>query len=277
MINDEIITCISCGKLRKRSDICASKNPYVTALKSTSLLLFFALGLISCHKGLYPAKLAHAGYRIKADDLRDTTMLALIAPYRDSVDKSMNEVVGTALATLQKKQPTGSLGNFMADAVKTMAIKQFNTPVEIAIINYGGIRSPELAKGAVTRGRVFELMPFDNLMVLQKLTGAQVQQLFDHLAERGGWPIAGATFVISNKKAVDILVGGRPLQPDQTYTLANSDYVANGGDDAAFLKPIPQINSGYLIRDALITYIRQLHQEGKAITENNENRIRHAE
>lgn len=247
------------------------------SFKYINLLLLLTLGLVSCHKAMHPTKLAYHGYKVDAAAPRDSAMVRLLAPYRDSVDRSMNEVVGIAAATMEKKQPSGSLGNFMADAVLEMAAKQFNMPVDFAIINYGGIRSLQLAKGEVTRGKVFELMPFDNLMVLQKLSGEQVQQLFDYLAARGGWPIAGASFVIRNKMATDILIAGKPLDKSKTYTLANSDYVANGGDDASFLKSIPQINSGYLIRDALLAYIRNLQQQGKPIAENLENRIRHAE
>ncbi|OLY94724.1 hypothetical protein BUE76_07555 [Cnuella takakiae] len=245
--------------------------------KYINLLLLLTLSLASCHRAMHPAKLAYHDYKIDAAAPRDSAMMRMLLPYRDSVDKSMNEVLGIAAATLEKKQPSGSLGNFMADAVLDMAAKQFKMPVDFAIINYGGIRSLQLAKGEVTRGKVFELMPFDNLLVLQKLSGDQVQQLFDYLAARGGWPIAGASFVIKNKQATDVLVGGKPLDKNKTYTLANSDYVANGGDDASFLKPIPQINSGYLIRDALLTYIRNLQQQGKPIAEITENRIRNAE
>lgn len=240
-------------------------------------MLLLTLAFTACHKAMQPIGVAYQDYTIGTSLVRDPALLAMIAPYRDSVDKNMNEVVGMAAATLEKKQPSGSLGNFMADAVLAMARKQFDQPVDFAIVNYGGIRSPQLAKGTVTRGKVFELMPFDNLLVLQKLTGVQVQELCDYLAARGGWPIAGATFVIQNKKAADVRIGGVPLQTDKTYTLANSDYVANGGDDAAFLKPIPQINSGYLIRDALIGYIRNLTQQGQPIAENTENRIRYAQ
>lgn len=267
--------CITCGKQPFAPDICASKSPIVIFSKlPIPLLLFLLASLAACHKGLQPASLAYQHYNISPQQKTDSQMMQLIRPYHDSVVSSMSEVVGTAAATLEKKQPSGSLGNFMADAVLAMSALKFETGVDMAIINYGGIRSAELVKGDVTRGKVFELMPFDNLLVLQKLTGQQVQQLFDYLAARGGWPIAGATFTIKDKKATDVLIGGKPLENDKVYTLANSDYVANGGDDAFFLKPIPQINRGYLVRDALMDYIQGLK---KPIAANTENRIRHAE
>lgn len=185
----------------------------------------------------------------------------------------MNKVVGTAAATLEKAMPSSSLGNFMADAVLHMSRVKFNRPVHFSLVNYGGIRSNQLPQGPVTMGKVFELMPFDNLMVLQELTGAQVQQLCDFLAGHGGWPVAGITFNIRNKKAIDIRIDGRPLDMQQTYTVSNSDYVANGGDGAAFLRDIPQISNGYLIRDALFEYISFLQQQKGQIEANNEKRI----
>jgi hypothetical protein len=34
-------------------------------------------------------------------------------------------------------------------------------------MNSGGIRLPEMPAGAITQGKIFELMPFDNLMVFK--------------------------------------------------------------------------------------------------------------
>lgn len=246
-------------------------------VKTNWLLLVLLLCMGSCTRVLQPGNVTYEQYHIAANQAKDTALQALMQPYRDSVDRSMNEVVGTAEATLEKAQPAGSLGNFMADAVLAMAAQKFNTKVDAAIINYGGIRSNQLAQGAVTKGKVFELMPFDNLLVLQKLSGAQMQQLLDYLAVHGGWPVAGISMQIKNKKAIDILINGQALQADKEYILANSDYVANGGDGAAFLKAIPQISNGYLIRDALFDYIKSLNKDGKPIYNNTEMRIRHAQ
>jgi 2',3'-cyclic-nucleotide 2'-phosphodiesterase (5'-nucleotidase family) len=80
----------------------------------------------------------------------------------------MNDIVGFVEESLDKKQPEGSLGNFMVDAFLTMARDKYNTPVDLAVLNSGGIRLTQLAAGNMTRGKVFELMPFDNLLILQR-------------------------------------------------------------------------------------------------------------
>jgi hypothetical protein len=58
------------------------------------------------------------------------------------------------------------------------------------------------------------------------------------------------------------------------YTIANSDYVANGGSNCDMLKSIPKQDMGYLLRDAIIEYISTISQQGKPIEAKIENRVR---
>src|SRR5687768_14024884 len=188
--------------------------------------LFFAFSLffLSCNNNFIPVQNEYDNYRITPALPRDTSMVILMQPYRDSIDETMNEVVGTALVTLEKKSPEGSLGNFMADAM-LFGARQKYAPVDVAFINTGGIRIQQLAQGPVTRGKIFELMPFDNIIVVQELTGQQLQQFLDMTAARGGWPSAGLTMQIRDKKAVNVMINGEPLKLEKTYLVANSDYV----------------------------------------------------
>ena len=73
------------------------------------------------------------------------------------------------------------------------------------------------------------------------------------------------------------MIGGKPLDLSATYTTANSDFVANGGDDAAMLRRIPQQNVGYLMRDAIFDYIKLLKSQGKNIRPITEIRVTNAE
>jgi hypothetical protein len=63
------------------------------------------------------------------------------------------------------------------------------------------------------------------------------------------------------------------LDENATYTIANSDYVANGGSDCAMLKNIPKQDMGYLLRDAIIEYVSAFAQQGKPIEAKMENRV----
>lgn len=239
-----------------------------------ALLLCF---LASCNTLFLPTKTEYKDYRITAEVPKDSGMLQLMQPYRDSVERGMNQVIGIAEKTLDKKMPEGSLNNFMADAMYVMAKEKYGVAVDAAFVNYGGIRINQLAAGPVTRGKVFEIMPFDNLLILQKVKGDVLQQFLDLTAAHGGWPVAGLTMQIQNKKAVNVKVGGVPLDLNKTYIIANSDYVANGGDNAAMLKPIPQQTNGYLMRDAIFDYIKVLKSQGKNISATEDNRVSNAQ
>jgi 2',3'-cyclic-nucleotide 2'-phosphodiesterase (5'-nucleotidase family) len=189
----------------------------------------------------------------------------------------MNDVLAVTTVVLEKKQPEGGLGNLLADAMRLKATEKFAMQVDAAFINNGGVRLPALSVGNITRGKVFEVAPFDNLIILQKLTGVQVQAFLDYVAGRGGWPSSGIRFQIKDKKAINIEIGGKPLDLSAEYTIANNDYVINGGDDCVELKNIPQINKGYVFRDAVIEYLQQITLLGKKISNTIENRVSYAQ
>ncbi|MES2777179.1 MAG: 5'-nucleotidase C-terminal domain-containing protein [Bacteroidota bacterium] len=233
---------------------------------------------VACSPTVFVAdKLAYKGYPIKQDAKKDPAVVAMLKPYSDSVNATMNGIIGTVASSLEKGTPNGSLGNFMTDAMLEAAAKQYHRNVDGAFVNTGGIRLNQINAGPITTGKIFELMPFDNLLVLQELTGAQLQVFLDHISTRGGWPVAGITFSIKNKKAVNIMIKGKPIDMSVKYTIVNSDYVANGGDDCVMLKALPQISNGSLMRDAFIDYVKEQTVAGKAIKANNEERVKKSE
>ncbi len=228
--------------------------------------------LASCKPQQQVTTVSFKGYKIEKQNNRDTTVLTMLAPYSDSIHKTMNTVIGFSTRGLSKKQPESELGNFMADCMRLMAEKRFGKKVDAAFINYGGIRS-YIPKGEITVGKIYELMPFDNLIVIQEVKGSIFKQFLLKVADRGGWPLSGLTMKIKEKKPEQIFIDGKPIEDDAIYIIANSDYIANGGDDCEMLKALPQLNNGYLLRDALIEFIQQITKQGKPIDWKLEGRV----
>jgi 2',3'-cyclic-nucleotide 2'-phosphodiesterase (5'-nucleotidase family) len=240
-------------------------------------VVLFCFAGLSCNTTYQSQSLQYNSYRINDKQAKDSAMLSFLQPYSANVNKTMNDVVGIADISLDKKQPEGPLGNFMVDAFLTMAAEKYGVKVDAAFVNSGGIRLNQLPAGNITNGKIFELMPFDNLLIIQKLKGEVFQQFLDLTAAKGGWPVAGITMQIKEKKAINIVIGGKPLDPAATYTIANSDFIANGGDNADMLRTVPQITNGYLMRDAILDYIKKLKDQGKNISANIENRVTNAQ
>lgn len=232
--------------------------------------------LLSCNVSYQPVSLQHQQYRITKELPGDSAMQLMLRPYAADIHATMNKVIGTSAQSYKKRNPESELGNFLVDAYKLMAEKKFGRKVHAAFMNSGGIRG-YLAKGDITVGAIFEIMPFDNLLVLQELKGSVLQAYMDRMAEEGGWPVSvGTTMQIKGTKAVNITIDGKALDPNAIYVVAHSDYVANGGSDCTMLRPIPQINRGYLMRDALLEYVAEQTKAGKAIEPRIEKRVTHA-
>ncbi len=242
------------------------------------LLSFIILGLFIIPSNLDAQKImvTYSGYSIDPTAKKDSIMMSFLGNYRDSVTRSMGSVIGFSTTGLSKHQPESGLGNLMTDALITIGEQVFGQHIDAAVINYGGVRS-YLPKGNITVGNIFELMPFDNILVLQRIKGDSLLSFLHHIAAKNGWPLSGITMAIKEKKAVNILVGGKPISTDSLYTIANSDYIANGGDDTYMLKVFPQQKKGYLIRDALLAYVKLLTEQGKPIDAKIEKRIVYAD
>ncbi|MFN3666249.1 MAG: 5'-nucleotidase C-terminal domain-containing protein [Sediminibacterium sp.] len=237
--------------------------------------LFYSIVFLlsSCSSFYQPTSLQYTQYRIQPDLKKDSSMVALISPYTKEFNVTMNKVIGTSANQYDRNRPECEIGNFLADAYKAMAEKNFNRKIDAGFMNAGGIRS-YFSKGNITVGKVFEIMPFDNMLVLQELKGTVLQAYLDKMAEDGGWPVSkGVQMVIRNKKATQVMINGKPLDPNAVYVVAHSDYIANGGEDCTMLKPIPQINRGYLMRDAIIDYITELTGKGLTVNPVLENRV----
>jgi len=164
-------------------------------------------------------------------------VFTIVEKYRQKVDAVLNERVGEAEVDLDgenvRRRET-NLGNLIAD------IMRYTSGADVAVINGGAIRK-SIRKGEMSVRDVYNALPFDNYIVAFKLTGRQIKEALEHgvsTAEEkeGRFPqISGLHFkyVLSGKKGSrvkEILIAGKPIDPDKDYILATNDYLAAGGD-----------------------------------------------
>jgi 2',3'-cyclic-nucleotide 2'-phosphodiesterase (5'-nucleotidase family) len=240
------------------------------------LFIYIAvLALASCSKSLTPSQYS-ATERRMSDSLKayDPKIESIIKPYRDSMEAEMAQVLVISDTVLSKKMPESDLGNLLSEILLEKAMKYGKRKVDVAMINFGGIRIPQLPKGNVTRGMAFELMPFDNKLVLLELDGKTMQMLFDRMAGAGGVPLAGARYVIRDGKATDIIIQGAPMDMTKRYTIAISDYLANGGEKLDMLTTIPQVATDVLLRDIFIEGFVDINKRGEHLRSIKDGRVR---
>lgn len=188
-----------------------------------------------------------------------------IKPYRERINKDLDDVLAYCPETLDKsvgKWQT-TLGNLLADATMHRGNMVFEArekkKIDICILNSGGIRSI-LSKGNVTTRTAFEIMPFENSLVVIALKGEQILELVNYfIATKKPHPLSGITFTIGKNEVVkNILIQGKAFDKNATYYVATNDYLANGGDNMNFFQKGQLYDLNYKLRNVLIDYFKEV-------------------
>lgn len=241
------------------------------------LLLACCLLAISCTKVFHLSEVQLASYSVNEEAAisPDAEIEALIQPYKNQLDEAINEIIGTSAITMTKDKPQSTLGNWMADLIHQQSEKYYNQSIDFGIVNYGGIRISELRKGPVSLGKMYELMPFENMLVVVKVKGDVVQQLFDKMAAAGGWPISKQVrYEIKNDLPQNIIINQKEIDPNKTYKIAMVDFLANGGNNCFFFKDQPRDVLNHLFRSAIIEFVKEETAQGKLLDAEIDHRVR---
>jgi len=177
----------------------------------------------------------------------DSTALAIIAPYQNAIEEEMNEVLSYTKIELNKKGSESTLGNFVTDLCLNYA------DANMCVMNNGGLRTT-INKGPVTRGKLYQLMPFENELVVLELNKEDYLGLLEYICKRGGEPFSGISItmtedgeILNHSESVDFSKG-------EKIRVLTSDYLANGGDKMNFFQNKEQLKVGMKLRDAIIDY-----------------------
>jgi len=223
------------------------------------LILLLGVSLNSCKTYLHLADINEDRYEIEPDNglEEDEAINAMIAPYKAQLDEKMNRVIGENGEKMYKARPEGELGNWVADIIYAEASKVYEGELDFAVQNHGGLRIPVLDEGPIVVSDIYEVMPFDNELVVIEARGIIIKQLFQRIAQKGGWPVSSQIRFIGTKEGQieSLFINSKPFDEAKIYAFALPDYVANGGDRCTFLENQDQIKFNLLIRDAMINHL----------------------
>ena len=197
----------------------------------------------------------------------DTVMLQLIAPFKDQLEQEMTTIIGVLAEDFKKAQPESALTNWIGDLMHTQGRKVSGKQIDFGLMNYGGIRLPNLPAGPITIGKIYELMPFDNVITILEVPGKDVLALFELIAaKKGGFPVSHHVEMGIKNGALEFLrIKGEAIDPDRIYTLSTTSFLADGGDGLKMLMNQPRTDYEWTIREAIIDYVKFVSINNKPI------------
>jgi 5'-nucleotidase / UDP-sugar diphosphatase len=203
----------------------------------------------------------------------DPEVAAAVAGFEGEFTREMDVPLGTTAVELDSRNATvrtreAAIGNFIADAMRTMA------KADAAVMNGGGIRSGRVyTPGAsITRRDILAEMPFSNRMVTLEIKGNELRRAIENGLSRlptasGRFPqVSGLTIEADpsrpvNSRVLSLKVDGVPVDDDKTYKIATNDFLARGGDGYDMFRDANHIlhaDDSPMLANEIMVYLRRV-------------------
>ena len=176
-------------------------------------------------------------------------------------EKGMDEIVGHAGVYLSRTNVDAQslMGNTIVDAMR------HEVGADFAFMNLGGVRA-DIKSGPVTYRNIFDVMPFDNMVVSFTCTGEFLRKVIETRVEGGrhGMIVSGGNVIYSKKRpnferVTSLKIGGQPWDPNKIYTVTTTDFLMQGNAGLNILTQVPEANITYHqinLRDAIVNYFK---------------------
>jgi 5'-nucleotidase len=195
---------------------------------------------------------------------------AVVKGYEGRMAAELDVVVGSTAVPLDTRNETvraqeSAVGNLIADLMRAAL------QADVALVNGGGIRgNTVIPAGPLRRRDVLTILPFANKIVKVDVTGDMLRQALENglsQVERtaGRFPqVSGLRYVFdprrpAGSRLLSVTVGGQPLNPHASYSLATFDFILGGGDGYTMLKAgrvLVKAESGPMDSDLLIERLK---------------------
>ncbi len=171
---------------------------------------------------------------VTADIPPDEEILSLLQPYMDSFGDRGFAVIGEtgdifSRTPLADPMSSSNLANLVADSYR------YVTDADFAFVNEGGLRA-DLDKGPVTIEELHRVLPFNNTLIVFKLTGTQILDIIQTMTSTlmntdGKLFPSNLQILIRKPGGPKVQTGeGETLVSDKIYSVVVGSFIARGGD-----------------------------------------------
>ena len=192
----------------------------------------------------------------------DVQVKTIIDDGQKEIGPVKDEIIGKNIGDLTHQLDKLSvLGQWVTDIMRQ------ETNSDIAFQNGGGLRT-DIPAGEVTVGKLWEVMPFDNTLILLEMRGSQILKVLQYginnskygSVQYSGIKVKYDPLLPLDKRIVEVtLPDGSILNPEKTYQVVTNDFMSEGGDGYTMFKEASSsIDTHLLVREVLIEAIKKI-------------------
>lgn len=214
----------------------------------------------------------------------DQEVEAILNEIRAGQEEQLTEVIGSTGRDLDGRWEELRIEETGMGRLVTAAYLA-ETGADVAFENAGGIRIGRILEaGDITWRDVIDTAPYGNYIVTKEISGQDLLEILEQSIEIGRlnmisynewketgadvpWPGNSGSYLqfagvrarydlskAEGERVISAQVGGKELDPKETYTIATNNYVALG-DDFSPLKDAPEINQYGACDEAVAAFI----------------------
>ena len=190
------------------------------------------------------------------DDRPKNDLSKFIDSVQSVIDKDYSEVIADLKSDWRRTNGESNIGNFICDAQKEIA------HADVAFTNSHGIRKDVLA-GPLTKKRLFEVLPFQNMVTTFQLTGKQLRDVVNYIVkEKPAVQTSGIKCVYDNSKGnteiTKLEINGKNIDDSKNYICTASDFFVGEADRYIGIKLSNVITSNTTMFQAVEQYAKQV-------------------
>lgn len=196
---------------------------------------------------------------------RDETVQKIVSKYGEKIEREVRIAIAETLTPLigdknSVRAEETNLGNLIADAML------LHSKADMAFINGGGIRTG-IPAGKITIEQCINVFPFSNVITKLTIKGSTLREAFAMVAKARMKGTCGCFLQVSKGvkvkyhegEVVELTLNGQPINDNNLYTVAMSDFTAAGGDGFTMFSSVPErFSDGIKINDILVEYVKSL-------------------
>ncbi|MEP2776179.1 MAG: bifunctional UDP-sugar hydrolase/5'-nucleotidase [Luteolibacter sp.] len=158
----------------------------------------------------------------------DPGVIQLSQPQLRNSDEHLARQIAVLNEPMLGKKRDSPLARFLCESILKAVTKK---KLQVDAVFHGTFGTPLLPEGPVTIADTWEILPYENTLVVAEITPKQMLEILDedratYGSDRILYPL---TVIYEKKAATDILRDGKPIDPDIPLTVVFNSYDSQSG------------------------------------------------